>query len=207
MIQRCLASRTSSRSDVSGGRFDNQYLVGSAAPLGHSAGLRPQLAQMLPKPGVGPVSGVGPTTRQGSADLSGAPISLDLILGLVSNRIWSGTLVFRRLAPSSAHSRGRYNGRPPAGSPPKWPPTASLPPDGCPVCPVARSTGAPRRRNVCLSSGCRCHRQSKPQSAGGALLLARPDARRRQARLKSLQGAWATRWCIDCRAACTQSGS
>src|SRR5882724_8249231 len=36
MIQRCLASFTSSRSGVSAASLENQYLVGSFSPFGHS---------------------------------------------------------------------------------------------------------------------------------------------------------------------------
>src|SRR6266566_2898899 len=36
MIQRCLASFTSSRSGVSAASLENQYLVGSLSPFGHS---------------------------------------------------------------------------------------------------------------------------------------------------------------------------
>ena len=36
MIQRCLAKRTKSWIFVSTGKVDNQYLVGSASPFGHS---------------------------------------------------------------------------------------------------------------------------------------------------------------------------
>src|SRR5580658_5700742 len=36
MIQRCLASFTNSRCEVSAGSVENQYLAGSRSPLGHS---------------------------------------------------------------------------------------------------------------------------------------------------------------------------